>query len=242
MPRPALVLACLAALIAVPATAKTACSDVALVLAIDTSGSISEAENALQIAGYAGAFLNPKVQNALAASGVVDLSAVFWSDADFASVTIPWQRVRSAADAERFAASLTADAVRGFGDTNIGAGLDTALDLLDQPGLCTARRVINISGDGRESQLQSRRSSGNRTALATARARAKDMGVTINGLAILRDDATLDAYYREKIATGPGAFVMNVNGFDDFADAIAEKLIREVRLPLTAALDPAALR
>jgi hypothetical protein len=242
MPCRTLTAACISTLFALPLAANASCSDVALVLAIDTSGSIDEAENALQVAGYAKAFQDPKVQRVLAQAGVVDLAAVFWSDADFPFVTVPWHRISSSADAESFAAELVTERRMSFGETNIGSGLTAAIDMFEEPGLCTARQIINISGDGRESSIQSRRSGNDRVALATARSRAADMGVTINALAILNADAGLDAYYTEKVITGPGSFVMDIKDFNTFADAIAEKIIREVQLPVTAALNPAALR
>jgi hypothetical protein len=57
---------------------------------------------------------------------------------------------------------------------------------------------------------------------------ALSRGVTINGLAILNEDATLDNWYRNHVIVGPNSFVIAVDDFDDFANAMARKLIREI--------------
>ena len=57
-----------AALLTLAGTAQARCADLALVLAIDASGSIDAAEFALQQQGYAAAFRAPHVQSALAAA------------------------------------------------------------------------------------------------------------------------------------------------------------------------------
>lgn len=50
----------------------------------------------------------------------------------------------------------------------------------------------------------------------------------INGLAITTDYPPLDTYYRDILIGGPGAFVMSVESFEDFEEAIDDKLIREI--------------
>lgn len=227
----AAMLACLALS---PATAKASCSDLSLVLAIDSSSSIDPAEFALQIAGYSAAFSHPAVQNALAQTGVVDVAAVFWADAEFGPQIMPWQRIRSRTDAQTFAARLLATPRRATGDTDLGAGLMTALDMLEQPNLCTLRKVINVSGDGQASPWAKRR---HYISLDQARARAKALDVTVNGLAIIGANPSLGKYYQDRLITGPGAFVMTVSDFDSFGAAIIQKLKREISLPVSASLN-----
>jgi hypothetical protein len=52
--------------------------------------------------------------------------------------------------------------------------------------------------------------------------------VTLNGLAILNEDKQLDAYYRAWLAVGDGSFVEVAQDYDDFADAMRRKLLREI--------------
>jgi hypothetical protein len=226
-------LATMAATAFLPMTgsAEFRCSDLALVLAIDASGSIDSAEFALQQKGYAMAFRAPRVQSALAAAGTVDIAVVIWGDTEMLPQVLPFQRMFGTVDAVDLSRRIGSLPRRVQGNTGIGRGISTAIDLLEAPGVCAARRLVNVSGDGREIlSPRSRR----QIPLAAVRHRAGDMGITINALAIETDEADLAEWYRLRLITGPGAFVMRVGGFDTFAEAIVEKLAREIRPPSLA--------
>ena len=65
-------------------------------------------------------------------------------------------------------------------------------------------------------------------------------GVTVNGLAILSEEPDLERYYLTNVIGGPAAFVMVAGDYEDFADAVIRKLIREiVGNPIAAAPFPA---
>jgi hypothetical protein len=217
-----------------PINAGPPCADLALVLAIDSSSSIDKDEFRMQVLGYAAAFTDPKVLRALSDAGTVDVASVFWADSAVPPMVTKWTRVSSDADAEALADTFLIFQRSAFGDTELGAGLMVALDQFDIPGQCSARSVVNVSGDGRASI-------GNRhaahTSVAEAQARADAMGVTINGLAIVNAEPKLAEYYRTQVITGPGAFVMEVQDFRAFGDAIVRKLEREIRPQASAALD-----
>ncbi len=210
------------------------CADLGLVLAVDTSASIDEAEFQLQVEGYAMAFLDPAIRRALREAGMVDVAAVFWADAGAPVAVIPWQRITSPEGAAQMAERLLRTRRETSGATDLGHGLTAALDLLETPGRCFWRAVVNVSGDGRAS-VPARRSTV--VPLSAARSRAERMGVTVNALAIETTDAGLGAYYRTDLIAGVGSFVMTAHDFDDFAGAIARKLEREIRPQLSAALD-----
>lgn len=209
------------------------CPDLALVLAIDGSGSIDDEDFLLQRLGYVAAFRDKRVQVALTSAGVVDVAVVLWGDEEMSVQLMDWQRLTDLGDANRLAADIAGLPRNVTGDTGIGSGLSAALDLLDQDRTCAARLIINVSGDGMESIGQRPR---RHIPLATARARAEAMGVTINALAVTAAEPKLEAYYRDRVITGPGAFVMSVAQFEDFAEAIARKLAREIALPVVAEL------
>jgi Protein of unknown function (DUF1194) len=217
---------------AVPSSGMAAtCADLALVLAIDGSGSINDRDFALQRGGYAAAFANPRVLEALAGAGVVDVAVVFWGDGEMSPQILPWRRVDDARDAAALAGDIAATPRRVTGDTGIGRGLWTALDLLEEGRACAARQVINVSGDGRESFGPRPRQT---LGLTIARDRAEAMGVTVNGLAITTQDADISEWYRARVITGQDAFVLTANSFDAFGDAIVRKLVREIALPMVA--------
>lgn len=217
----------LAALIILHTTAPVAatCADVALVLAIDASGSVKEDEFALQLQGYAQAFRSPRVQAALSDAGIVDIGAVFFSDTEIGLQVLPMMRLSSASDADELAVRIEEMPRPLPGNTGIGVGVMAAINLLEAPGACAHRRLINLSGDGPESMAPRTRTA---VSTAVARQRAEDLDITINALAIRSDVPDLDHWYRERLITGPGAFVMEVDGFASFAEAIVEKLVREI--------------
>jgi hypothetical protein len=54
-------------------------------------------------------------------------------------------------------------------------------------------------------------------------------GITINALAVLNEEGPgLLAHYRDQVIGGPGAFVMHCPDYAAFAEAIREKLRREI--------------
>jgi hypothetical protein len=220
------------------ATARAEPVDLALVLAVDVSGSINEAEYQLQRQGYANAFTDPRVLNAIHSGPRHKIAVAFveWSGLNSQKLTVDWTIISDEESAGLFAAAILA-AKRPFGDrTSISAGIDFSMRQFEQSGVTTDRRTIDVSGDGpgnagRPVQL--------------ARDEAVRAGITINGLAIAnsrsdtgadvgtpeiseRQAQRLDAYYRRFVIGGPGAFVMTVVGFDTFGFAIANKLVREI--------------
>lgn len=233
----ALPVACALALILGTGTSRAECADLALVLAIDASGSIAAPEFALQQQGYAQAFLDPRVQSALAAAGVVDVGLVLWGDSQYPPHVLSWQRLRGVADAAALSQRIAGTDRDVTGNTGIGRGVQTAIDLLQDPGQCALRRVINVSGDGRES-LDPFPNPQVHVPLVLARKRAEDLGITINALAILTDEPDLADWYEKRLITGPGAFVMQVDSFDSFAEAIERKLAREIAPVMLSALEP----
>jgi len=85
--------------------------------------------------------------------------------------------------------------------------------------------VIDISGDGVNNHGLSP---------VVARARAVARGITINGLAILNEEPTLDRYYTTQVIGGAGAFLLTANDFEAYRRAIRIKLIREINtVPMT---------
>jgi hypothetical protein len=210
------------------------CADLALVLAVDTSVSIDDAEHRLQTEGLAAAFRDRDVHDALAAAGTVLVAVLFWAGETEPRDIIPWQLIADEGDATRLAALLETRPRRAKGRTDLGAALDAALDLLHEPGLCAERRLINVSGDGRNSGTPNVWPS----PVATERRRAAALGVTINALAILSDHPDLDRYFAQEVITGPGAFVMPVDSVADFPDAMRRKLLREIGRPLLAEAAP----
>ena len=107
------------------------------------------------------------------------------------------------------------------------------ITLIETSGLAPTRKVIDVSGDGIES-YEIRQP---RFFLPDAQRLRAAAGVIVNGLAIRNDFRDLDRYYRQHVAGGSGSFVMEVANYQDFAEAMRIKLLREIR-PLSASLMP----
>jgi len=225
------------------ATAAPVCNDVALVLAVDSSTSVSPGEFLLQKRGIAAAFRDPLVLDAIKRAGQVIVSVVFWGSEAQPKNQSGWVLVDGVVGAERFARAVEAMPRRVAGDTGLGSGLLTALDKVSAPDLCAVRRIINLSGDGTETRAVR----GKRRLAQPPQVRdlAATLQVEINALAILSDEADLARYYAQNVITGPDAFVMDVSDYGGFAQALRRKLIREIsprivsQLPV---LEPAADR
>jgi hypothetical protein len=232
LPRLMLLLAALSGL--TDRAAAEPCADLALVLAVDSSGSIDDGEFALQLDGFAAAFRHPVVLDAMASTGRVDLAAAFWGDPGAPVQIVPWHTVDSRADSARFPDRLAATPRHTYGGTGLGNGVLAALNLLSDPSRCARRSVINVSGDGRATTAKAIQrdapagATNQETLLAHAKRLAVSRSVTVNGLTIIDDDPGLTAYYLENVATGPDSFVMEIATLDDFAAAIVAKLRREI--------------
>ena len=205
-----------------PAAAQTAV-DVELVIAVDSSASIDEREFALQLAGIA-AFRDPEVVAAIGSGprNRVAVMAIFWAESGYPSDATPWHVLADAADAEGFARIMERWPRRIEGGTGIGTAVLNSVKQLEDNAIQGKRRIIDISGDGRETAM--------REFFITspqARAMAISRDITVNGLAILNDEPDLDSYYHEEVTGGPGSFVMVAREIEVFAEAMRRKLVRE---------------
>jgi hypothetical protein len=196
--------------------------DLALVLAVDASGSVDQTRFDLQKHGYAQAFRSREVIEAVAAGAdhAIAVAMVQWTGPRLHVQVIPWTRVSDADSAQVLADAIDASHRQLYGGgTSLSGAIDDGVAMLAASPFRGTRRVIDISGDG----------SNNAGRLAeTARDEAVKGGITINGLPITWIEPGLDAYYRNSVIGGPGAFVISIDSYDNFADAILHKLVTEI--------------
>jgi hypothetical protein len=204
--------------------------DLALVLAVDASGSVDRVRFELQKQGYAAAFRHPRVIGAIGSgpSQAIAVIMMQWTGPALQVTAVPWTKISDAASANAFADAI-AQAPRALfgGGTSISGAIDTSMALLFDNPYRAARRVIDISGDGSNNRGRS---------VTQARDEAVARGIGINGLPILALEPYLDRYYQDNVVGGPGAFVIAARDYETFADAILKKLIAEI-----AAMKPGAL-
>ena len=151
------------------------------------------------------------------------MALLVWADATVPRWSSDWSVLAAPADAERFAALMQDLPRMAEGGTGIGAGLAAAIRLFDRNGFSAPRQVVDVSGDGRETPAREVV-----VLIPMAQAMARARGVTVNGLAILNEDAELATWYATTSWRAPGSFVMTAADYDDFSEAIAKKLIREI--------------
>jgi hypothetical protein len=197
--------------------------DLALVLAVDCSGSVDDREYELSMRGIASALRDPEIMEAIerwTPNGVA-IAVVHWSGWHAQQVAaVDWTRIADRASAEALATQIETRTRALSGDTSIGGLLRFANDFLENAPFRSARRIIDVAGDGESSSGYSP---------DRFRNAAVAMGTTINGLAILNEFPALDQYYAERVIGGPEAFVVAARDYDDFARAMRFKLLQEIR-------------
>jgi hypothetical protein len=207
--------------------------DLQLILAADVSRSIDTDEFQLQREGYATALTDPRVLRVIQSGPFQSVAVTFveWAGSEAQQVVADWHIIRDDESAHDVAAILRS-APRSFvGFTSISAAIDFSMQHFAKSGVASDRRIIDISGDGTNN--------GGRP-VGDARDEAVAAGVTINGLAILnlrpqfgnyahtQPPEGLGEYYKRNVTGGPGSFVIVVEDFNSFAEALTNKLVTEI--------------
>jgi hypothetical protein len=221
--------------------------DLLLVLAADVSRSIDDGEFNLQRKGYAAALSDPRVLHAITGGPNQSIALTFieWSGSDEQKTVVDWSVVRDGEDAAVIAGQILAAPRSFLARTSISAAIDFSMERFAVAPATADRRVIDISGDGTSNAGRP---------ITDARDEAIAKGVTINGLAIINTQASpgftthtqppggLPEYYRQNVIGGTGAFLLVVENFETFAEAMTRKLVSEIaRVPgggRTASLKP----
>ena len=232
-------IACLAVfwiVLTAPAAAQETVVDLQLVLAVDGSASVDDREFRLQMEGIAAGFRDPDVIEAIRSGPLqrIAVGLVVWSEADGPKDSLPWQIIDGDDTATAFAERIELHPRRiEPGATGIGKAVIFSATKIENSGLASTRRVIDLSGDGVESAFRD-------WGIPTIQGRsfAVARGITVNALAILNDEPNLESYFKRHLVGGAGAFVMAVENYESFAEAMRRKLIKEIRYQPTVSLGP----
>jgi hypothetical protein len=207
--------------------------DLLLALAVDVSRSIDQPKFLLQRDGYAAAFSDPGVLDAIRSGPHQKIAICFieWSGFGAQRLVIDWAAIDGADAARRFGDQVI-EAPRSFADrTAIGGGIEFAAAQIARAPFDAPRRIIDVSGDGTNNAGRD---------VQTARDEVVARGIAINGLVILSDRSLpynaehtnppggLAKYYEDNVIGGPGAFVQVAEDFNSFGKAIIKKLIAEI--------------
>ncbi|WP_244642413.1 DUF1194 domain-containing protein [Phyllobacterium sp. 628] len=209
--------------------------DVELVLAVDASRSMEPFEQKIQRDGYVAALRHRDVIDAIrdGVHGRVAITYVEWAGSTIQRIIVPWTLVDSAESAERFAVALDQPIPSTQSRTSISGVIDFGATLFDNNGFHSKRHVIDISGDGANNHGRP---------VIEARADAIAKGITINGLPLMTQSdfysdwavADLDVYYSNCVIGGLGAFMVPVNSWEQFPQAVRRKLVLELAGDMSA--------
>jgi hypothetical protein len=216
----------LVALVLLPAAANQTEVDLELVLAVDNSDSMTQAELTLQRQGYVAALLHPEIAEAVRAGarGTIALTYVEWAAPGRQRVVVPWTLIDGSASAQSFARLLLSRPEASLDGTSISAALTFSALLIESNGFVADRRVIDISGDGPNNMGP---------LIVPVRNRLVQRGITINGLPITLHRGAFQIpeiadYYRDCVIGGPDAFLIRAVGTASFEEAIRRKLTTEI--------------
>ncbi len=216
--------AALAGSVATPNRATAMPVGLELALLVDSSGSISPSDYTLQMEGYASAFENAGVRNAINSNptGSIAVQMIQWSGTAQQSEVIGWTQV-SPATSDAFA-----DTIRGIArefrcSTAPQAAMNFASTALTN-AFDAPRQIMDVSGDG----IGERNTIGRDAALAAGYD-------TINGLVISPQSTVLE-YYETYVQGGVNPFVDVVSSFEEFDQAILDKLQQEIVIPVPGAV------
>lgn len=127
----------IAALTAAADAARRVAVDLALVLAVDISGSVDDVEARLQRQGYVVALRDPAVVGAIG-KGVlrrIAVTYVEWAGAELQSVVVPWRVIEDTASARTFAVALDAAPYARRRFTSISGAIAFAMKRFDDNGI-----------------------------------------------------------------------------------------------------------
>lgn len=205
-------------LVAAPARA----CGVALLLAIDVSGSVDSGEYRLQVEGLVAGLADAAVREALLREAAA-VAVLQWSGPRQQQLSVPWRRLAAPAAVDALAAAVAA-MPRAFHSSGTAPGdaVAAAMAALAAVPDCR-RRVIDISGDGDQNAG---------SATVAARAAAEAAAVEINAIAIeeMGLGRPVTEFYRRHAITR-GGFVLTARGHADYADTLRAKLLRELLAP-----------
>jgi len=211
--------------------AEAACRQ-ALALGLDVSGSVDAREYRLQMDGLAAALDSGKVRQTLMMlpDTPVELLVYEWSGPDDPAVILPWTAITSAPVLDAVIGQLRATERRQASPgTALGLAMREGVAHLSQRSHCW-KLTLDLSGDGK-SNLGPRP--------VDIKPEVQDTGITINALVIGADAPSigdvrqaeisgLSAYFQSNVIVGSDSFVETALGFEDYANAMARKLEREL--------------
>lgn len=201
-----------------------------LVLAADVSGSVNPSRYKTQQDGYLDALGDTRVLKVIGELDPPVLAITFIAWARQQEVMVPWMRVDDAKSMDAFRNRLNNAQRPRIGVNTLISQALLFCDARFDHEFTGGRKVIDVSGDGDDNQGIG--------SLRTVRDLLVNKGVVINGLPIIvkppeyiypqQPPEGLDVYYRNHVVGGEGHVTIESIGFDNFRQAILQKLLLEI--------------
>jgi Protein of unknown function (DUF1194) len=201
-----------------------------LILAADVSGSVNATRYRTQQDGYIEALGDSRVLGVIRELDPPVLAITFIAWAREQEIMVPWTRVDDARSMDQFRNQLRSTERARVGVNTLISRALAFCDLQFDREFTGGRKVIDVSGDGDDNQGTGR--------LRDVRDGLVAKGVVINGLPIIvkppeyifppQPPEGLDVYYRNHVVGGPGHVIIESIGFDNFKQAILQKLLLEI--------------
>jgi hypothetical protein len=188
----------------------------ALVLLLDSSGSVDGRAWQMQVDAHADAFADDRIAATMTAQGLSAVVVVAYDDAP--RVLVPWRLVDTPDDAAALAREIAGVRRPSNGATHTGRAVAFSLRLLEQAPCGAEREIIDLVTDG---------PGDDDARLEDARDEATARGVKINVLAVDTYGARA-ADWARAVAVTPGGFVMEADGWQEVARALRRKIASEV--------------
>ena len=201
-----------------------------LILAADVSGSVNASRYRTQQDGYLDALGDPRVLRVISELDPPVLAITFVAWAREQGIMVPWMRVHDAPSMDLFRNRLRNTQRPQVGINTLISRALLFCDRLFDFAYAGGRKVIDVSGDGDDNQ--------GIFVVREVRDALVAKGVIINGLPIIvkppeyifppQPPEGLDVYYRRNVVGGDGHVVIESIGFDNFKQAILQKLLLEI--------------
>lgn len=189
----------------------------ALVLLLDSSGSVPDPAWNMQVQAHADALADPAIGRIIEREGGAAVMVAAFDDAP--RTLVSWRVIEAAADAAAMARALAGAPRPGNRGTHTGRALAFALEELRRAPCLPDRAIVDLVTDGPGDDP---------AVVARARAEAEERDVRINALAVVTyPGIDAPAWLRANVVT-PGGFVMAADGWEDVAAALRRKITWEI--------------
>jgi hypothetical protein len=215
-------------------------TDANIVTGLDFSGSIEPRDARVQIDGMTMAIRSPQIIAAIKNGnhGRIGFAVFVWADGNY-PILLTWRLIGSAEEATAVAqdVGIALNALLGSRTlaklgalTDLSGAMEYGGEMLRTAPFTTNHRIVNIIGNGIDNVGEGAR---------PARDRVVAQGITINGVALGRDQ-TIFNYFKRDVIGGPESFALMADDPEMLVEVLARKFVTEIVFNAAGAKPPFA--